>query len=212
MRLDSDRDLALQLRALVKADPRLKPALKVAGVVPLRRWTAGYAGLARIVVSQQLSTASAAAIWTRVEGALAPLTPVGMLAASAAQMRVCGLSAPKIRTLVAIAEAAASGAVVFEALADMPVERARETLCAIKGIGPWTADVYLLFALGHADAFPAGDLALQEAARLALDLDSRPSARALGEIAEAWRPRRGVAAKLLWAYYRAAKAREGAPT
>ena len=93
----------------------------------------------------------------------------------------------------------------------MPADEAHALLTALKGIGPWTADIYLLFCLGHPDAFPAGDLALQEAARIAFGLEARPGAKELIALAERWRPWRGVAAKVLWAYYRLAKAREGAP-
>ena len=97
------------------------------------------------------------------------------------------------------------------ALVARPADEAHQILTAVHGIGPWTADVYLLFCLGHADAWPAGDVALQEAARLALALEARPTAKQMGPLAEAWRPWRGVAACLLWTYYRAVKRREGAP-
>jgi DNA-3-methyladenine glycosylase II len=121
------------------------------------------------------------------------------------------LSAPKIRTLRAIAEAIASGALPLGTLSDLAADEAHAVMTAVKGIGPWTADIYLLFCLGHPDAFPAGDLALQEAARLAYGLDGRPKEQDFVALAERWRPWRGVAAKVLWAYYRIAKAREGAP-
>jgi len=93
----------------------------------------------------------------------------------------------------------------------MPAESAHRILCTVHGIGPWTADIYLLFCVGHADIWPAGDLALQEAARIALALPSRPDAKQTSHLAEPWRPWRGVAARLLWAYYRAIKQRDGAP-
>ncbi|MBE7220762.1 MAG: DNA-3-methyladenine glycosylase 2 family protein, partial [Caulobacteraceae bacterium] len=117
------------------------------------------------------------------------------------ELKLCGLSAAKLKTLRALAAARTSGALDFEALAKADAEVAHAALCALRGIGPWTADVFLLFCLGHADAFPAGDLALQEGAKLALDLETRPDAKALIAIAERWRPLRGVAAHCLWAYY-----------
>jgi len=123
-------------------------------------------------------------------------------------LRACGLSGPKIRALTAVAEAVAEG-LDLSALASLPAAEAHRALVAVKGIGPWTADIFLLFCVGHPDAFPAGDLALQEAARLALGLRHRPDVRKLEKIAERWRPFRGVAARMLWAYYGALKARGG---
>ena len=173
----------------------------------LRRRDPGFAGLAWTVVGQQVSTASAAAIYGRLEARLGTVDPVNLARASDDALRCCGLSAGKLRTLRAVAAACAGGALDFAALATADAEAAHAALVAIHGIGPWTADVFLLFCLGHADAWPAGDLALQEAARLALDLPVRPSARDLVALAERWRPHRGVAAHCLWAYYGARKAR-----
>ncbi|MEA3021506.1 MAG: DNA-3-methyladenine glycosylase, partial [Alphaproteobacteria bacterium] len=99
----------------------------------------------------------------------------------------------------------------LDAVATMEADQAHAALTALHGIGPWTADIYLLFCLGHPDAWPAGDLAVQQAMRLAFGLTARPSARDMGPLAEAWRPLRGVAACLLWSYYRAIKKRDGAP-
>jgi DNA-3-methyladenine glycosylase II len=163
------------------------------------------------VVSQQLSTASASAIWTRLAAALDPFDHTAVLRARTPRLARAGLSAPKIRTLKAIARAIDRNEVDLSALVDCPADEAHAALTALHGIGPWTADIYLLFCLGHADAWPAGDLALQEAARLLLSLKTRPTTKDMGPLAEAWRPWRGAAACLLWAYYRAAKQREGAP-
>ena len=124
-------------------------------------------------------------------------------------LRRVGLSSPKIRTLRAMAAAVLEGTLVLDALAALPPEEAAARLVAVKGIGPWTAEVFVLFCLGHEDAWPAGDVALQEAARIALGLEARPDAAALTRLAERWRPYRGVAARLLWAYYRAVKKRDG---
>ncbi len=210
-RIDTDADLAAGLAALIAADPRLIPIAAKSGPLPLRRRAGGYAGLATIVVSQQLSTASASAIWGRLAAAYDPFTPQALIRAGATRLARLGLSAPKIRAFKEIAKAIASGALDCEALPDMPADSAHQALCAVHGIGPWSADVYLLFCLGHPDAWPAGDLALQEAVRLAFTLPERPSPKQTIALAESWRPWRGVAARLLWAYYRAAKRRDGAP-
>ena len=210
-RIHSESDLDAALAALVKADSRFGAALSLAGRPPLRRRADGFAGLASIVVSQQLSTASANAIWGRLEAAFDPFDHTAMLRARTAKLQRAGLSAPKIRTLKAIAKAIDGGDLDLTGLVDQPADDAHRALTAVHGIGPWTADIYLLFCLGHADAWPAGDLALQEAARLLLALDARPSAKEMGPLAEAWRPWRGAAACMLWSYYRVAKQREGAP-
>ena len=114
-----------------------------------------------------------------------------------------------MKTLKAIAAAIVSGAIAFDALAEMPAADAHAALCAVHGIGPWTADIFLLFCLGHPDAWPVGDIALQEAARIALNLRKRPDPARLTKIGERWRPHRGIAARLLWAYYRVVKSRVG---
>jgi|SRR5258705_2515660 len=210
-RIHTESDLDAALASLVQVDARFGHALTVAGRPPLRRRADGFGGLASIVVSQQLSTASAKAIWDRFAAALDPLDHRALLRARTAKLARCGLSAPKIRTLKAIAKAIDRGALDLPGLVHRPADEAHAALTAIHGIGPWTADIYLLFCLGHADAWPAGDLALQEAARLLLALKSRPSTKEMGLLAEAWRPWRGAAACLLWTYYRAAKQRDGAP-
>jgi DNA-3-methyladenine glycosylase II len=210
-RIDSEADLANGLGALIAADPRLERIFAIAGMPPLRRRPGGYAGLANIVVSKQLSTASAGAIWGRLAAAYDPFTPQTLIRARADRLARLGLSAPKIRALKEIAKAIAGGALDCDGLVDLPADAAHQALCAVHGIGPWTADIYLLACLGHADAWPAGDLALQEAARLAFELPARPNAKEAVILAEPWRPWRAVAARLLWSYYRAVKQREGAP-
>jgi DNA-3-methyladenine glycosylase II len=209
--LDSDAALKAGLDALVRLDPVMARLVREGALPRLRFRPAGFEGLAFIVVGQQVSTASANAIWGRVKERFPALTPDAVLAASDEDLRAPGLSGPKIRTLRAVASAIAAGDLALDALAALPADEAHASLCRVKGIGPWTADVYLLFCLGHRDAFPAGDLALQEAARIAYDLPARPSVPELAALAERWRPWRGVAAKVLWAFYRIAKAREGAP-
>ena len=209
--LDSEAALERGVRALVRADPVMKRVVALGARPPLRKRDPGFEGLAGIIVSQQLSTASAGAIWARLKTRFPALSPEDIAHASDADLRAAGLSAPKTRTLRAIAAAIGEGALPLDSLGDLGADEAHALLTGVKGIGPWTADIYLLFCLGHADAFPAGDLALQEAARLAYGLDTRPTNKELVALAERWRPWRGVAAKVLWAYYCIAKSREGAP-
>jgi DNA-3-methyladenine glycosylase II len=210
-RIDTEADIEAGLSALLAADPRLEPVAAMAGRLPLRRRPGGFAGLAGIVVSQQLSTASANAIWGRLAAAYDPFTPQALIRARAVRLAGLGLSAPKIRALKEIAKAIAGGRLDCDALADLPADAAHAALCAIPGLGPWSADIYLLACLGHPDAWPAGDLALQEAARLVLALSARPTLKETIALANPWRPWRGIAARLLWAYYRAVKQRDPAP-
>jgi DNA-3-methyladenine glycosylase II len=209
IRSESDLDAALAM--LIAADPRFTALMAACGRPPLRRRPDGFAGLAATVVSQQLSTASAGAIWARLVAAFDPLEPHAIMRARPLRLARIGLSAPKIRALKEIARAVANGRLTLSSLADIDAEEAHAALTAVHGIGPWTADIYLLSCLGHADAWPAGDLALQEAARLAFALPARPNAKEMLKLAEMWRPLRAVAARVLWTYYRAMKGREGAP-
>jgi DNA-3-methyladenine glycosylase II len=204
-------DLESAIAELVTADPRLAPVFAVAGPPPLRRRAGGFAGLASIIVAQQLSTASASAIWGRLSAKFEPLHPTAVRRARATTLQRVGLSAAKIKTLKAIAGAIDQGSIDLDALAQQSADEAHAALTALHGVGPWTADIYLLFCLGHADAWPAGDLALQEAARLLLALPKRPTTRDMAPLAKPWRPWRGAAACMLWTYYRAAKQRDGAP-
>ena len=202
--IDSEADIEEGLTHLARRDRRLVRVIRVAGPVPLRRRPNGFAGLLRIVSAQQLSGASAAAIWSRFEAAFPDCRADAILAADDAALKATGMSAPKIRTLRAAAAAVRDG-LDFEALAAMPAEAAHARLTAIPGIGPWTADVYLLFCLGHADVFPAGDLALRHAVADAFGLAPPVPANELAVIAERWSPWRGVAACLFWTYFRAIK-------
>ena len=209
--IHSENDLDAALAALTRADSRFGAVLARAGRPSLRRRPDGFAGLASIVVSQQLSTASAGAIWARLAAAFDPFEPHAILRARPMRLARLGLSAPKIRALKEIARAVASERLALAALADIAADEAHAALTAVHGIGPWTADIYLLTCLGHADAWPAGDLALQEAVRLAFALRQRPNAKEMLALAEIWRPLRAIAARVLWTYYRAIKGREGAP-
>jgi DNA-3-methyladenine glycosylase II len=210
-RIHTEADLDSALASLQQADPRFGALLKIAGRPPLRRRPHGYAGLAAIICSQQLSTASAGAIWGRLTAAFDPFEPSAIMRARPARLARLGLSGAKIRALKEIARAIARGEIALATLGDLAAEDAHAALTGLHGVGPWTADIYLLTCLGHADAWPAGDLALQEAARLAFELRARPTAKEMIPLAESWRPWRGVAARVLWTYYRARKGREGAP-
>ncbi len=209
--LESEAVLKRGLAELTEAEPIMRDLVAAGAAPTLRKRPPGFGGLAWIVVGQQLSTSSAAAIWGRVKELYDPDSPDQFLALSDEALRGAGLSAGKVRTLRAVAAAVVDGVLPLGRLHDLPADEAHGLLTAVKGIGPWTADIYLLFCLGHPDAFPAGDLAVQEAARLAYGLERRPSAKELTALAESWRPWRGVAAKVLWAYYRIAKSREGSP-
>lgn len=210
--IHTEADLDTGLAALGAIDPRFIPIIAQAGRPPLRRRAHGYAGLAAIIVSQQLSTASAGAIWGRLTAAFDPFEPAALIRARPARLVRLGLSGAKIRALKAIGRSIEKGEIDLATLVDLPAEAAHAALTALHGIGPWTADIYLLSCLGHADAWPAGDLALQEAARLAFGLAARPTAKEMIVLAEGWRPWRSVAARVLWTYYRTVKGREGAPT
>jgi DNA-3-methyladenine glycosylase II len=209
--IHTEADLDAAIAQLTAADPRLATLLEVGGRPPLRRRVGGFEGLASIVVSQQLSVASASAVWGRLSAAVDPFHHATVQRARTRTLQRAGLSAAKIRTLKAVAKAIAGGDIDLDGLAAIEADQAHARLTTLHGIGPWTADIYLLSCLGHADAWPAGDLALQEAVRLAFALDARPTTKEMGPLAEAWRPWRGVAARLLWTYYRAVKRREGAP-
>jgi DNA-3-methyladenine glycosylase II len=209
--LHTQADLEAALAQLILADPRLVPVAEKAGAFALRRRDAGFAGLCAIVCGQQLSTASAAAIRARLFAAFDPFHHDTVRRARTDKLKRLGLSAPKIKSIREIGKAVARGRIDLTAVGEMDADAAHAALIALHGVGPWTADIYLLFCIGHADAFPAGDLAVQEAARIAFNLRKRPDAKRLTKMADAWRPWRGVAAHLLWAYYHAVKKRDVMP-
>ena len=207
--LNTQADLDHAVHALVEQDPRLKPVLKRAGMPALRRREPGYAGLAAIVCGQQVSTASAAAIWGRLSAAFEPFDHAAIRKARTDRLGRLGLSGAKIKTLKNLARELAAERLNLEVLAEEDADAAHNTLTRLHGIGPWTADVYLLFCLGHGDAWPAGDVAIQEAVKVGLGLKTRPTAKQMTPLAAPWRPLRGAAAHLWWAYYKVLKAREG---
>lgn len=212
LHLGSQAVLEDAIRDLVKQDARLAPVLEATGMPALRRREPGFAGIAHIVCGQQLSTASAAAIWGRLQAAFDPFDADAVRRARADRLGRLGLSAAKIKTLKHIARELGAGRLNLDVLANEDADAAHATLTALPGIGPWTADVYLLFCLGHGDAWPSGDLAVQEAVKVGLGLATRPTAKQMMPLAESWRPLRGAAAHLWWSYYRVVKKREGVIT
>ncbi|MBN8633583.1 MAG: DNA-3-methyladenine glycosylase 2 family protein [Rhodobacterales bacterium] len=189
---------------LGRREPAFARALPLVGALPLRREEDGFAALLRAIVGQQVSVASARAIWGRLEGAGLTEATV-MAAATDDDLRAAGLSRQKARYGRALAQAG----IDFNALRGVPDIEVVKALVAVPGIGVWTAEIYAMFALGRADVFAPGDLALQEAARMLFGLDARPSEKQLRAMAEGWSPWRSVAARILWAYYRVAKDRDG---
>lgn len=189
---------------LAAQDARIARALELTGPLPLRLRPDGFDQLLSAIVSQQVSVASAAAIWKRMQNA-GLVSPEAIAAASEDDLRGAGLSRQKMR----YARALAAEGIDFEALRAAPNDEIFKTLTKVSGIGIWTAEIYAMFSLGRADVFAPGDLALQESARLLFGLEERPKERALRQMAEAWSPWRSVAARLLWAYYRVDKGREG---
>ncbi|WP_374426376.1 DNA-3-methyladenine glycosylase [Tabrizicola sp.] len=189
---------------LGRREPKFAEALALCEPLPLRREADGFAALLRAIVGQQVSVASARAIWGRLE-AMGLTEAAAMAAASDEELRAAGLSRQKARYGRALAQAG----IDFNGLRGVPDEDVVRTLVAVPGIGVWTAEIYAMFALGRADVFAPGDLALQEAARLLFRLEARPTDKVLRRMAEDWSPWRSVAARILWAYYRVAKEREG---
>lgn len=194
------RALARGVAALAGLEPRFGELRARVGAPPLRLYPPGLATTLRVVTEQSISLAAAAAIWARLEAALDPASPAAVLSCPAERLRALGLTRAKARAFHGLAAAAGDG--LFETLPAMDDDAARRALVALPGIGPWTAEIYLLSCLARADAWPAGDVALQAAAQGAFGLAARPSQRELERLAEPWRPWRSVAARLLWSWYR----------
>jgi DNA-3-methyladenine glycosylase II len=203
-RIETEADLVAGAAVLVAREPRFAPILAATEPLPLRRRPDGFAALLAAIVGQQVSTASAAAILGRLEAA-GYAEEGAVLTASDEELRACGLSRPKLRYVRALAEARLD----YAGLRSEPTDTVVERLVALPGIGRWTAEIYAMFALGHVDAFPAGDLALQVAAGRAFGLTAKPSEAQLRAMADTWSPVRAVAACALWAYYRLDTSREG---
>ncbi|NRP22668.1 DNA-3-methyladenine glycosylase [Ensifer adhaerens] len=204
-------DIEAGLAGLVMLDARLEHVVARAGPVPLRRTDPGYRGLASIIVSQMVSKASAAAIWKRMEGSLGEITAPAALSLSDEDCRAIGLSRAKADTLRRVAQAVVAGDIDLDAICNVEALDAIRELTMIKGVGRWTAEVYLLFCAGHPDVFPSGDVALQNAIGHGLGLELRPTAREIDSLAAHWAPWRSVAARLFWAYYAQEMRRDAVP-
>lgn len=202
--IETEADLAEGAAHLAAVCPVWARVLPRIAPLPLRRRADGFEAIASAIVGQQISVAAAGAIWQRMQAA-GLVAPAAIRAASEEDLRAAGLSRPKARYLKGIAAAGLD----WTGLRALPDDQAIAALVALPGVGVWTAEIYLKFGLGRPDVFAAGDLALQEAARMMYGLEDRPGPAALRAMAEPWRPWRAVAARGLWAYYRLAKGREG---
>ena len=205
MKISCLADIETGVGYLTARNPLFAKLLPECGPIPLRLTEGDFAGLAAIIVSQQVSRASANAIFTRLKTCVNPLTARQFYASGEDVWREAGLSRPKQRTLLAICAAVLDDGLQLDRLNELEAEDAIHALTRIKGIGPWTAEIYLMFCAGHPDIFPAGDLALQEAIRLGLNLDRRPDEKTCRKLSEDWSPWRSVAARILWDYYRVVK-------
>jgi len=201
-RIRSKKALANAVAALLEQDKSLRRVARHAGELAYNPAQGGFEALIEIIVSQQLSVAAADTIFARVKACVVPFDPATLLATSDEVLRAAGLSAPKQRHMRAIASRIQSGELDLVAIEMLSYEDAHAHLVETKGVGPWTADIYLMFSLGHADAWPVGDVALQAAVAGALGLRKRPDPKKLARIGERWRPWRAVAARLFWRHYR----------
>jgi len=201
--------LEAHLAALIGLDQRLAPILAQVGEVPLRLGKSGFAGLAPIVSGQLLSVASASAIHNRVESLVDEMSAENFLAVEPENLRAAGLSWSKIKCLSGVAEAEISGEIDFRALHRMDLKEAMEKLTELKGIGPWSAQIYLMSSVAHPDIFPAGDLVLQKMLGKILGKTKKPDEKQTRKLARKWSPYRGAAARLLWRYFAVLRDREG---
>ncbi|MCY4261658.1 MAG: DNA-3-methyladenine glycosylase 2 family protein [Rhodobacteraceae bacterium] len=202
--LNTDADLSRSVKNLIMIEPRFAQIVDEAARLRLRRTDQGFSALAELIISQQLSVAASDTIVRRLQDADL-FTRDSIAGAGSAQLRACGVSGQKITYLKALAESR----IDLESLRDETDAMVIETLTSLRGIGVWTAEIYLMFALGRPDVFPAGDLALREAGRMLLDLSDRPKESDMRRIAAGWQPFRTAAAHLLWIHYRAMKGRDG---
>ncbi len=200
-KLDVFADVSRECRALAAADPVLANALKAIGEPVIRRRAGGFEGLFRIIVEQQVSVPSAQAIWARCLGAFEPISADAAHAAGVEGLRALGLSRPKAKYVHSLAHAVRSDAICFDAISGLPDDEAADGLIALKGVGPWSAAIYLLFCEGRVDIWPTNDVALLAAYAGAAGLEQRPSMAELDAVSERWRPHRGLAAHILWTYY-----------
>lgn len=203
---DTRKRTAQAVAQLCARDPKFAEAYAAVGFITDRRRPADFQNLCRIVIEQQISVAAAQTIWGRLEAAVqgranGVFTPERLLKLSEARLRACGLSGPKVRYVRNMAQAAKSGAIDFDLLPKLDDPAAMAMLTAVTGIGRWTAEIFLMFALDREDIWPAHDVALQEAVKRLFGLKARPDVKKMDRMAENWRPHRGVAARMLWRYY-----------
>lgn len=190
-------------QTLSKTDKVFETAYLENGRPEWRTVESSYATIARIIAFQQISTSAATTIWNRVLADFGEITVEKIIEAPEAHLRGHGLSRPKIRHLKSIAEAIGSGKLSLLRISNVDEETAKEELIGVKGIGPWTAEIYLLSALGRMDAFPSSDIGLIESYKLLSGENERRSVSGFATLAESWRPYRGVAAHLLWGWINA---------
>lgn len=201
----SDEDLRLATLELCQKDTRFSKILEIHGQPSLRASPQGLEGLLIIITEQFLSLKAAAAIWMRLKSRLGSCTAHAVLGCEIVELQALGLSRAKAKAFHEIAGAEQRGEFSFAKLPDYDEAEIAKMLCALPGVGPWTADIYLLAVLGSADAWPKGDLALRVAVQDFLNLQRRPEIAEMESLAAGWRPRRAAAARLLWSYYRGLK-------
>ena len=200
-RIRNRSDVKKGVDLLIEREPLFQSVVENAGYPPTRLRKGGFATLAFAIIGQQVSRSSADAIWNRFCGVVDPALPETYLALTREQIDQIGLSEAKRTYLAALSEAIVSKQIVFSSLHRAADEDAIDRLVSIKGVGRWTAEIYLLSAMGRSDAWPAGDLALQVAAQEIFDLPDRPSEKELREMGVSWKPLRSIAARLLWHDY-----------
>jgi DNA-3-methyladenine glycosylase II len=205
MTFDSDHALKIAVAELIAVEPRFGDIAMRHGAPPLRRMPGGLEGLLRIVTDQMISLHAGAAVWARLKDEFETFAPDRIAATPVSRLMELGLSGAKAHTFRAAADAAIAGTLDFSRLAGLDDAEAHRYLTRLPGIGPWTADIYLLAALGRPDTWPSGDLALQVAAQSLFNLPKRPAGKEMVALALPWRPWRAAAARLLWSHYRGLK-------
>lgn len=200
-RIQSQDNLQAGVEAFVRAFPQMKPIVDAVPEIPLRARTPGFEGLAEIITAQQVSKASASAIFHRTRTLIDPFTPDSLLKAGNGPLIEAGQSRAKQVALIGLAEAIVKDGLDLEGLCDLGVEDAIAQLTTLKGIGPWSAEVYLLFCAGHTDIFPAGDVALQHVVGEVCAQPNKPDTKLTRSLAAQWAPLRSIAARIFYAHY-----------
>ena len=200
-RIRSQDNLTAGIEQFLALFPDMVPIVDALPEIPLRARKPGFEGMAEIITAQQVSKASATAIFDRTKAAIQPFDAATLLAMGDAPLVAAGQSRAKQATLTGLARAIVDHDLDLESLCDVPVEEAMRHLTALHGIGPWSAEVFLLFCAGHTDIFPAGDVALQHATAMVCSLADKPDTVTTRKLAESWSPLRGIAARILYAHY-----------